>query len=262
MYRIASDSFIREKHARATAVFCLTETVKAHVASFFEKGYESENSSTLYKKVLIDKARSIFPDKILAEMTAAGVTVNVFIPKKIAQIMTLLNSNSEIMPDVFNEYVLERMAVCYPKSNANFAPRIVTRHLKDLKQLISAYLNRFEAKTYSRKQRKAYIVNAITSVSRFSALTGENEKRNQFAFWDNDRLVFEKYGFEFALRELAYGSMTKGYGYSKTRDIFTTVNETVPYILDAKSLMIMFNANQKEYEKNHPETIEMINAEA
>lgn len=106
MFRLVDDEFIQYDELHKAVVFCLTETIKSHLIEYFEKGYENQNEQNLYLKTKTDKALGLFTKKFLDEMSSLGVNPQVFIPKKMAQFLTLLNDKEEKTPDLFIEYIL------------------------------------------------------------------------------------------------------------------------------------------------------------
>ena len=73
MFRLANLSFEDVPELEKLATFCITETIKMHLEDFFEKDYDKCSCGDLFNKVKIEKAKGIFPEKLLDEIESLGV---------------------------------------------------------------------------------------------------------------------------------------------------------------------------------------------
>jgi hypothetical protein len=234
MFRLVGDAFKEDHELHTIAVYCLTETIKSHLGNYFEEGYENEDELTLYKKVKVDELYKLLPAKFIQDMIDVGVNVSLFIPKKIAQFMLLLKKQEEETPDLFLEYVLDKMIDEQLKNRFCFIPSVVGDKKPELKKLLRTY-----AKDYlcidDVKERNKYVKNHTMLLTEFIHLLGiEHPDDDSLAFWDWDFAFFDDWGFENVLIQSANGVLEpRGYGLEYTKKIFTYVGEAVPSILNS-----------------------------
>lgn len=228
MFRLVDNAFQSAPELHTLAVYCLTETIKSHVAHYFVEGYGTECEQPLYTKVNPTKALSLFPADMLDGMVNLAVDVPSFIPKKIAQLMLLLNNQDEITPDLFLEYILYRMIVAQRNKRFDFMPKEVIDNKEQLVKLLRTYA-KTELDIIDTKERNAWVKNNTVLLTGFTGLLGDDDS---LAFWDLDCTFFDDWGFEQTLSSSAFGILKlRGYGLEYTRSIFTDVGQDVPYIL-------------------------------
>lgn len=232
MFQLANFYFEEVPELEDLATFCLTETIKEHLKIYFDDDYNTCSSEELFTKVKIEKLKKIFPEEILNEMESIGVNSKLFISKKLAQFMNMLNDTDTNVPDIFIEYMLYNMIKCNRnknKSNDGMANTVV-EHIPKLQNLIREYAKDYLDFTGEMKLAK-YVINAICALTVFNDLLGPDEY--DFTFWDFDFSCFDSWGFEITLYLAAYGDFGRsgGYDIDYVSDIFTKVGEPVPRYL-------------------------------
>jgi hypothetical protein len=228
MFRLVDNAFEENNELHTMAVYCLTETIKAHLAMYFEEDYEKVMEQDIYTKVKLDEIYKLFPDKLINNMINMGVDISLFLPKKIAQFMILLKKQDEETPDVFIEYVLYKMMLKQSEMRFDFTTKEVVDKKVELKKLLRTYAKE-ELCIDDVKDRNNYVKEQSILLTEFTRMLGDD---NSLAFWDWDFDFFDEWGFESVIKEMAYGVLEQlGYGLEYTKSIFTDVEEEIPSIL-------------------------------
>ncbi len=235
MFRIVNDAFQDSEELHSLAAYCLTETIKRELESYFEDGYKKATDELLYKEVKMPYVIQLFPTEFLKEMEIVGVNVDVFIPKKFSQFMKILAIHEEVTPDIFIEYILSRMIYKYTKENRfEIIPEDVSCKIDDLKKLLRTYA-KDTLQINDIKERNLYVKENTLVLTRFSYLPGvEGYDDTSLAFWDWDFSFFDDWGFIKTLEQLSFGVLNQSrgeYGLDYSRNIFLSVGEQEPSIL-------------------------------
>lgn len=231
MFRLANLPFEDVPELEKLATFCITETIKKNLEDYFERDYNKCSCGDLFSKVKIEKAREIFPEKILDEIESLGINSNLFIAKKVAQFMNILTDDDEITPDIFVEYILYKMIKFYRyQYNFDFVVATVSEYIPILKKMIREYAKEYLELTVV-KERNRYVKDSVNALSLFSYLLSNDE--SDFTFWDFDFTFFDDWGFKNTLYQAAYGyfGQVGGYNINYVSSIFTSINEPVPSFL-------------------------------
>jgi hypothetical protein len=234
LFRLAEDAFQADKELHSIAVYCITETIKAHVEEYLEQDYEKEEGDNLYIKVKKEKAFDLFPFQIMDSMMQVGVNVSSFIPKKIAEFMLLLKDKEEHTPDLFLEYILYRMIKKQSENRYDYTPNTVVDKKAELKSQLRKHAKGYT--DYDTKERNLFIKNNIRLLTEFTYLLGVEESGDSsLTFWDWDFLFFDDWGFKEVIEQSAFGVLRqRGYGLEYTKSIFKNVGEEVPLLLKQK----------------------------
>ena len=236
MFRLANDAFIENNELYTLATYCLTETIKLHLGHYFLEGYKNEVNETLYTKVDKDAALELFPEELIDGMINVMGLKNVplFIYKKIAQFMQLLNNTKEKTPDIFIEYILYRIIQQYLEMKVYFTSNNVMDKKVTLKSLLRTYA-KDELEIIDVKERNKYVKDNMILLTEFTSLNGiEGSEQDSLTFWDYDFSYFDEWEFEDVIKELAYGDLglQRGYGLNYTKSLFTDVGEKAPLIIN------------------------------
>lgn len=232
MFRLVDDAFEENNELHTIAVECLTKTIKIHLDYYFEEGYENTRDEELYKKVKWDITYSLFPKELINDMINVGIDIHSFLPKKIAQFMLLLNKQEEETPDIFIEYILDKMMFRQLNWGFDFTRDEIEDKKVQLKKLLRSYA-KDELDITDTKERNKFVKDNIILLTDFTSLLGvEKSDDNSLAFWDCDYDFFDEFGFINMLKQSAYGVLAnRGYGIDYVKSIFTSVGETVPFII-------------------------------
>ena len=231
MFRLANLSFEDVPELEKLATFCITETIKMHLEDFFEKDYDKCSCGDLFNKVKIEKARGIFPEKLLDEIESLGINSNLFIAKKVAQFMNILTDADAVTPDIFIEYILYKLIKFYRHQyDFYFIANTVSEHIPNLKKLIREYAKEYLELTVVKEINK-YVKDSVNALTLFSYLLSNEE--SDFTFWDFDFTFFDDCGFKNTLYQAAYGYLGQsgGYNIKYISSIFTSIYEPVPSFL-------------------------------
>ena len=257
MFRIANGKFTGNEKLHKLATECLTKTIKYSLEDYFFMGYDKENPDTLYKKVDVDEVIYLLPEKLLNEMIASGIDMHLFLQKKVAEFMNILNSEEEITPDVFIEYLLYRMIIT-SDDMFYYIPDEIEAYKEQLMPLLDEYASDYvdgcvicyesdngeiiyedalgkeiakEEYENTLKEEKEELINqTITNLTDLPNMSLEDDS---LVFWDWDFSFFDDWGFENALKQMHSGpiSIMAGYGEEYINNIFKSSNMEVPEFL-------------------------------
>lgn len=258
MFRLANGKFVENKELKKVATECLTETIKIYLENYFHVGYEKEDENTLYTKVDYPTLVDLIPYKLLCEMEESNIDEELFLRKKTAEFMNILNSKEEITPDIFIEYLLYRMIIT--ESNEWFEESEKLKKLKPvLRRLLEenskcyaeeVYLcdyeedengnyidqdGEFVSKEKYNKILKAYQKQYVEkNMTNLTDLPNMSIDDDSFVFWDWDFSFFDEWGFEPILKKMSKGIIADmaGYGEEYIKDVFKSSGMDTPKFLE------------------------------
>lgn len=227
MYRLVDDAFSEDKELHDLAVFCLTETIKSHLETYFKPNYEL--GDMLHTYVNLESALALLPKDMLDDMASIGVIPEVFICKKLAQLMTILHGSEEVTPDIFIELLLFAMIQHQQALGWEIREASVQEQIPTLKKKLRTYAKE-TLDISDTKERNDYIKRTVAFLTEFTELFGwPGTEDESLTFWDWDFSFFTDWGFAKTIREAYNGVLlSRGYGEDYTKDIFLSVGEDFP----------------------------------
>ena len=221
MFRLANGAFGEEKELQELATFVVTETIRAYLLDYFMPESESVEENELYRFVDVQKVKRILPDVFLDEMNELEVDTNLFLKKKVAQMMNELNSKEEITFDVFNEYLLAKMIEYACLNDIEYCVDKVEEVVDTLEIQLSDYVERYcEVEDWEEPiELVSSMLEGLTDFHSF--LIGDEEN---FIFWDTDYALFDDWGLSGFLWACEVGIMDlMGYSSEDIKNIFLSV---------------------------------------
>jgi len=132
-------------------------------------------------------------------MSGLEVDLKIFISKKMAQFLILLNDKEEHSPDLFIEYILAKMIYKQCKKRIWLYKHGSDREKKRIKKDGSWVCQKgidFE----NIKERNKYVKDTVTVLTEFMYLLGaDGMGDDSLAFWDWDFSFLDSHGFEWQL---------------------------------------------------------------
>lgn len=258
MFRLAKSVVGNDdKKLEKIATECVTESIKNSLKCFFNEGYENASKEELYRYANFQEISNIIPYNLYLEIEDSGIDAKLFLRKKMAQFMNILNDEEEITPDIFIEYLLYRL-----KNVADIYHTADTRETKNRKAVLRRLLKKHafdyveEYKLYgyeridddcylddegnqisldeynrlSEKYQKEFVRDTIKNLNNLHEMSIDDDS---FLFFDWDFSFFDDWGFERTLMEFAHGMAGIMSGYTKEyiKNIFLSVNMELPYYL-------------------------------
>lgn len=237
MFKLANNSFRGNEELERVATECLTEAIKIYLENYFIIGYENEEKETLYKKVNLSEVIDLLPSKLLCEMEESDINIGLFLQKKMAEFMNILNSKESITPDIFIEYLLYRMVIT---ENENWI--IESNKLKEMKPILKKLLeedsreytedflyfeqdengnyidcegNFISKDEYNKILKEAQEDYVERSMINLTCLPNMSIDEDSYAFWDWDFSFFDDWGFESTLINMSSEPIGRMAGYEE-----------------------------------------------
>lgn len=227
MFRLAQRPFEESQEMKEIATYCVTKTIEHQLKNYFEAGWQKEPAETLYKKVKLKRVYELIPTELYLEMEGMDLNADVFLAKKVAQMMLELRSEEEITFDLFNEYLLAKMiASRRARGLSGLAPQVKKR-LEELKQVVHDYTEKYmvEELELNEEEQEIYENEVVKSVTQFSFFGSEGELAGDCIFWDYDFALFDECGLKKALGFFAEPTAFY-YGADYIGNIFHSVGES------------------------------------
>lgn len=253
MFRLANNNFKEHECLKKMATECLTETIREHLKKYFLNGYEKEDKEMLYTKVNLSKVIDLLPYELWCEIEGLEINAELFLKKKVAEFMNILNAEESITPDIFIEYLLYRMIITESEEHITESEKL--KKMKPvLRSLIEEYSKNcpeeylffykkdeldnymdYEGNIISKeyynkvltKYQKEYIEKTMKNITCLPKMSIEDDS---LVFWNWDFAFFEDFGFEFTLKNISNKSVGVmiGYGEEYVKNIFKKTNIKVP----------------------------------
>lgn len=230
MFRLADYAFSGSLELETLARYCLTETIKHHLRTYFEEGFEGVPEEQLYRKVNAEKVKRIFPGEFHEELGEIQHDADRFLQKKVARFWQILASEEEFTPDLFTEYLLYCMIQFTQNFKKENPPLPTAEEKKKLKKLLKSYVqNDIDFEEDDEEVMKELEIEYFHVLTDMRYLMGYPEPSdNGVTFWDWDFLLFDEAGILNTLRAFANGPLAQeGYDIDA---IFTSVGEPAPMI--------------------------------
>ena len=259
MFRLANRKFRENKELEKLATECLTKTIKSHLESYFFVGYENEKEDTLYKMVDLEEAIYLLPDELWDEMEESEIDECLFLKKKIAEFMNILNSKESITPDIFIEYLLYRMIVTTDEWFYEI-PEEVQKYKSLLLEPLDEYaldyaysyvdcyeledgtvkyqnsfgedITKEEYEEILKDSKEEYIEKVINNLTNIPAMSMDEDS---LVFWDWDFKFFDNWGFEATLKNISSGpiALMTGYGEEYVKNMLDGTGAEIPNFLNS-----------------------------
>ncbi len=178
----------------------------------FVKRFVNENN-----EVIVDEIINLLPEKLLEEMKSFDVDVNVFISDKIADFIILLSVDEEQTPDLFTEYLLNKMIVFSIDNHLDIKSNLSNEDKEQLLKIITSHCNeiaddlRYELDSDDLDDEfnlDEMVLEFFNMYTDFRYLMGSEDgcpsstpTENSIAFWDWDYMTIDTFGFEYSLEE-------------------------------------------------------------
>lgn len=260
MIKIANGQFSDNEKLYKLATECLSDTFKNYISDFlFLRHSKNIPTDELYTKVDIDEVMFLLPGKLIIELQKSEIDEELFLKKKIAELLTLLNSNEEVIPDVFSEYLLYRIIRTAEDDVFYEASELPNEYASKLKDLLNDYatemvqdlfcvyeddngntvyeneygkeLSKDEYESSLKSMINEYVNSTIINLTDLSKMSIDDDS---LVFWDWDFMFIDDWGFENALKQLNGGivSTMGGYANDTATNIFTSIGMDKPKFLD------------------------------
>ena len=232
MFRLANSAFPEFPELETHARYCLTETIKSHLRTYFEEGFEVSEAELLYQKVDVEAVRWLFDDDLCDELDEIQYNADRFLQKKIAHFWQLMVSEEEHTPDLFTEYLLYCMTQLADAIDSPKAELPSEEDKKKLKELLKIYVQDYidldgDDEEYKKELEIEYF-HVLTDMKYLLGYPKPSD--NSLAFWDWDFMMFDNAGILNTLKAFANGPLAQE-GYD-IEGIFSSVVEPAPMMED------------------------------
>lgn len=220
MFRLANNPFKSDPRLNELATYVLTESIKSHLATFFDEEWEEAPQDEWVDYVKQGKVLDLIPLELEEEFEEAGFSADIFFSHKVAQMMEQLLDPEPITFDLIGEYVLAQMIYYFKRRNQSYPAKTVEPVICELKdallkhyQALEDYEKDFDEEDrfgYEAKRDSEKALKALTDVKSF--LDDEWEDEN-YVFWDADYTLIDDWGLGAVLKECGEGCLAvRGYG--------------------------------------------------
>lgn len=228
MFRLSEDQFRDDLFLNKIITAYVTKILKNCIEEYFYESYKTENDEKpVHLHIKSEQLTSIIPAKLFKEIeNLISEDAEVFIAKKISQILIDLHQDEEITPDIFNEYLIYIIL-----ENSTHQEVLSNHEIIHLKKLLKDYYKK-RLDDNCKGFLNPCIRHIINSLQYPQALISfDDETETNLLYWDVDFDLFNTLGFERTMVLIAYSGMFIDYGEEYTKKIFTSVGTAIPQFL-------------------------------
>ena len=216
LLKLANDEFDCDKQTKEWVTKCVTNTIRNHIVKFLKNYDENKKLSNI--EVDFEKILPIFDERIISEIENIGINFNNFLCVKINHLVDILESEDELSPDLFVEYILYKMI-----RNSECNSKCEDILIKPLTDLLYSYGNSFKKVN----NLESYVKENTMLSTNFNYLLGvQFPNYNSNVFKNYKFKVFDDFGF---IMSISLIKDMHDYGFDEVDKIFSGVEVPINF---------------------------------